>query len=57
MVFGDKAGYLAILSIEDGKLIQEIKLGDNINSTPVVLDGRIYLGSTNAHFYCLGAKE
>src|SRR5437870_1772661 len=37
VVFGDKAGYIHMLSLEDGKEISELKIGDYINSTPAVL--------------------
>jgi len=42
-----------MLSAEDGKLISELKIGDNVNSTPAVLDGRIYIGAFNGKLYCL----
>ena len=42
-----------MLSADDGKQISEIKIGDNVNSTPAVLDGRIYIGAFNGHLYCL----
>lgn len=32
VVFGDKSGYIYMLSVDDGKLIQEIKIGDNVLS-------------------------
>ena len=34
-------------------LISELKIGDNINSTPAILDGRIYIGAFNGKLYCL----
>ena len=46
-----------MLSAEDGNLIWELKIGDNVNSTPAVLDGRIYIGAFNGKLYCLGKKE
>ena len=53
VVFGDKAGYVHVLAAEDGKQISEIKIGENVDATPVVLDGRIYIGAFNGKFYCL----
>ncbi len=53
LVFGDKAGWLYMLSAEDGSLISELKIGDNINSTPAILGGRIYIGAFNGKLYCL----
>ena len=54
LVFGDKAGWIHLLSAEDGKQFSEIKGGDTINSTPAVMDGRIYIGAFNGKLYCLG---
>ena len=42
LVFGDKAGWIYMLSVEDGKRLGELKIGDNLNSTPAVL-GRSHL--------------
>jgi outer membrane protein assembly factor BamB len=53
VVFGDKAGWVHLVNADDGKLISELKIGDNINSTPAVLDGRIYIGAFNGKLYCL----
>jgi outer membrane protein assembly factor BamB len=53
VVFGDKAGWMHLLNADDGKLITELKIGDNVNSTPAVLDGRIYIGAFNGKLYCL----
>jgi len=53
VVFGDKAGWVTVVSAVDGKLISEIKIGDNINSTPAVLDGQIYIGAFNGKLYRL----
>jgi outer membrane protein assembly factor BamB len=53
LVFGDKAGWLYMLSAEDGSLISELKIGDNINSTPAILGGKIYIGAFNGKLYCL----
>jgi outer membrane protein assembly factor BamB len=53
VVFGDKAGWVHLISAEDGKQISEIKIGDNVDATPAVLDSRIYIGAFNGNFYCL----
>ena len=53
LVFGDKAGWLHVVSAADGRSISQLKIGDNINSTPAVLDGRIYIGAFNGKLYCL----
>jgi outer membrane protein assembly factor BamB len=53
LVVGDKSGWIYALAADDGEPISEIKIGDNINSTPAVLDGRIYIGAFNGRLYCL----
>ena len=45
-----------MLNADDGTLISELKIGDNINSTPAVLDGRIYIGAFNGKLHCLRTK-
>ena len=55
-MFGDKAGWINVLDADDGKLISELRIGENINSTPAILDGRIYIGAFNGKLYCLGME-
>jgi outer membrane protein assembly factor BamB len=38
------------------KLMDSLKLGGTIESTPVVWNGRIYIGSRDGYFYCIGSK-
>ncbi len=45
-----------MLSAKDGRRIAELKIGDNINATPAVLGGRIYIGAFNGKIYCLAPK-
>ena len=53
LVFGDKAGWIHSVSADDGQKISELKIGDNINATPAILNGRIYIGAFNGKLYCL----
>ena len=46
-----------MLSAEDGSPIWDLKIGDNVNATPAILNGRIYIGAFNGNLYCLGAGE
>jgi outer membrane protein assembly factor BamB len=46
-----------MLSAKDGQRLWELKIGDNINSTPAVLDGRIYIGAFNGKLVALGPKD
>jgi outer membrane protein assembly factor BamB len=59
VVFGDKVGWLYLLSADDGSLIQDLKLGENFNATPAILNGRIYVGvaGTAAKLFCIGAPD
>ena len=51
---GDIAsGQTVRISADDGESISELKIGDNINATPAILDGRIYIGAFNGKLYCL----
>jgi outer membrane protein assembly factor BamB len=38
------------------KLMDSLKLGGTIESTPVVWNGRIYVGCRDGYFYCIGSK-
>jgi outer membrane protein assembly factor BamB len=53
LVFGDKAGWIHSVDADNGELISELKIGDNINATPAILGGRIYIGAFNGKLYCL----
>lgn len=52
LVFGDKFGWFYQIS-EDGKLISDIQIGYNVNSTPAVWGGKIYIGAFMGNLYCL----
>ena len=56
VIFGDKAGWMHMVDSDTGTLISELKIGDNINSTPAILDGRIYIGAFNGKLHCLGME-
>ena len=45
-----------MVDADNGTLISELKIGDNINSTPAILDGRIYIGAFNGKLHCLGME-
>jgi outer membrane protein assembly factor BamB len=46
-----------MLSAKDGQRLWELQIGENINATPAILDGRIYIGAFNGKLYGLGPKE
>jgi len=56
VIFGDKSGYVYELDADNGNLITELKIGDNVDATPAVLDGKIYVGAFNGKIYCLGEE-
>jgi outer membrane protein assembly factor BamB len=45
-----------MLSPKDGQRLWELQIGENINATPAVLDGRIYIGAFNGKLFALGPK-
>ncbi len=57
VVFGDKAGWLYMIAAEDGRVIWELKIGDNVNATPAIWEGRIYIGAFNGSLHCIGAAQ
>jgi outer membrane protein assembly factor BamB len=56
VVFGDKMGWIYMLSAKDGKRLAELKIGENINATPAVLGGHIYIGAFNGKLQSLGMR-
>jgi outer membrane protein assembly factor BamB len=46
-----------MLSARDGQRLWELQIGENINATPAVLDGRIYIGAFNGKLFALGPKK
>lgn len=57
LIVPDKAGWISILDAKDGRILSEIKIGDSVNSTPAVLNGRIYIGAFMGQLYCLGFED
>ena len=57
VVFGDKSGWMYMLSAKDGRATLGVKIGENINATPAILDGRIYIGAFNGKLFALGPKN
>jgi outer membrane protein assembly factor BamB len=57
LIVPDKAGWVSVLDPKDGRILSEIKIGDSVNATPAVLDGRIYIGAFMGELYCLGFED
>jgi outer membrane protein assembly factor BamB len=51
-VFGDKLGWFYQID-QNGQLVSDIKIGENVNSTPAVWGGKIYIGAFMGNLYCL----
>ncbi len=47
----NEAGFLYCLNAEDGKTIWQLKYGKSTKGSPVLADGKIYIGETDEHFY------
>ena len=54
IVFGSQDGRIYVLDELTGKLIWSNDLGADIIAPPMVLDGRIAVGSTDGVFYVFG---
>jgi hypothetical protein len=54
--YSAKFGWIHMLSAHDGKPLGELKIGENINSTPAIVGGRIYIGAFNGKLHCLRTK-
>src|SRR5262249_36421555 len=50
-----------VLDLAKGKELQRISLGtspiDRITASPVVVDGKVLIGTQSGKLYCLGAKR
>lgn len=53
--FGDDAGVLHALSVEQGKELWTFKAESSIEATPLVLAGVVYVGSADSNLYALDA--
>jgi outer membrane protein assembly factor BamB len=45
------SGFLYCLNADDGKTIWQLKYGKSTKGSPVLADGKIYIGETDKHFY------
>jgi len=50
-------GRIPLKEFAQAGMPSELKIGDNVNSTPAILDGRIYIGAFNGKLYCLDLQE
>ena len=49
---GDQDRHFYCLNAETGAVLWEYKADGNMNSSPCMADGRIYIGSRDGHLYC-----
>ncbi len=54
---GDLSGVVHAVNINDGKGVWTFKTGDEVKSSPVLVDDRVLIGSYDGHLYCLSARN
>lgn len=64
LIVGDWAGYLHVVRASDGERLARRRMGvefkkdgNHIVSTAAVVQGRVYIGSRDGHFYCLEGPQ
>jgi len=55
--FGSDDGHLYGLDKDNGKVVMNKKLDGELKSSPIVVGGDIYIGSTNAKLYSIGTDK
>lgn len=55
--FGDDAGFLHCINVDNGSNLWSYKTGSRIVSTPVINQEKIVFGSTDGNIYCLDASS
>jgi len=53
VIIGSDDGKLYAADAESGEVEWKFTTGGSVQGTPLVLDGRLYFGSSDANFYCL----
>jgi outer membrane protein assembly factor BamB len=56
VVVGSDDGRLYLVSLADGKELWSYEIGQAIESSPAVADGKIVIGSNDGSVYCFGVK-
>ncbi|HEV8487614.1 MAG TPA: PQQ-binding-like beta-propeller repeat protein [Blastocatellia bacterium] len=54
---GDLSGVVHAVNLNDGKGLWTYKTGDEVKSSPVLIDDRVLIGSYDGHLYCLSARN
>ena len=54
--FGSTGGTLHVVTLDAGKELQALELGQGITASPAVANGRLVIGTTDGLLYCLGKK-
>jgi outer membrane protein assembly factor BamB len=57
VVVGSDDGRLYLISLKTGKQIWSYEIGQPVESSPAVADGRIILGADDGYIYCFGPKK
>jgi outer membrane protein assembly factor BamB len=56
VIFGSDDGFVYLVSLADGKKVWSYEIGQAINSSPAVVEGRFVIGSDDGSVYCFGKK-
>jgi eukaryotic-like serine/threonine-protein kinase len=54
---GDLGGVVHAVNRNDGRGLWTFKTGDEIKSSPVLVDDKVLIGSYDGHLYCLSARN
>jgi len=55
-VVGSDDGRLYMVSLSTGKLLWSYEVGQPIESSPAVADGKVVIGADDGNVYCFGTK-
>ena len=57
VVVGSDDGRVYVVSLANGKQIWNYEIGQPVESSPAVADGRFVVGANDGGVYCFGAKK
>ncbi|HXU78075.1 MAG TPA: PQQ-binding-like beta-propeller repeat protein, partial [Methylomirabilota bacterium] len=54
---GSDDGRLFFLSLDKGKELWSYDIGQPVESSPAITDGRVVIGADDGNVYCFGGKQ
>ena len=54
MVFGSDDGKVYALDLNTGELLWSHRTNNKVQASPIVINGRVYIGSRDGNFYAIG---